>query len=222
MLAIGALRRANAMRGRRQFDCEVRMRTGVRARGPPASRRWARSGPAIRHRGGNHDQDDRHLDLSAGDRDGAEATKDRNRVVMDFATMYGVDEAFVGANPIRDLVGDELPWEIVGGVHGRLTNRGHLRIRVPGLVFTHDPEVPPEKQGTNDEDQFRAVVSCLVEQRGQVVTQNLTTAGFPATPSGNSDIDAQLALPDECVAPIIFIVAGSEDKWFAVTGFSSG
>jgi hypothetical protein len=152
---------------------------------------------------------------------GAEAKKDRNRVVMDFATMYGVDEAFVGANPIRDLVGDELPWEIVGGVHGRLTNRGHLRIRVRGLVFTHDPEVPPEKQGTNDEDQFRAVVSCLVEQGGQVVTQNVTTTGFPATPSGNSDIDAQLELPGECVAPIIFIIAGSEEKWFAVTGFSS-
>jgi hypothetical protein len=118
-------------------------------------------------------------------------------------------------------VGDELPWEIVGGVHGRLTNRGHLRIRVRGLVFTHDPEVPPEKQGTNDEDQFRAVVSCLVEQGGQIVTQNVTTQGFAATPSGDSDIDAQIQLPEECVAPIIFIIAGSEEKWFAVTGFSS-
>ena len=152
---------------------------------------------------------------------GAEAKKDRNRVVMDFATMYGVDEAFVGANPIRDLVGDELPWEIVGGVHGRLTNRGHLRIHVRGLVFTHDPEVLPEKQGTNDEDQFRPVVSCLVEQGGQVVTQNVTTRGFAATPSGDSDIDAQIQLPEECVAPIVFIIASSEEKWFAVTGFSS-
>ena len=37
----------------------------------------------------------------------------------------------------------------------------------------------------------------------------------------NSDIDAQIDLPEECVAPIIFIIAGSEEKWFAVTGFSS-
>ena len=81
--------------------------------------------------------------------------------------------------------------------------------------------MPPEKQETNDEDQFRAVLSCLVEQGGQVVTQNVTTDGFPATPSGNSDIDAQIELPEECVAPIIFIIAGSEEKWFAVTGFSS-
>src|SRR5262249_48709846 len=37
----------------------------------------------------------------------------------------------------------------------------------------------------------------------------------------DSDIDAQIELPEECVAPIIFIIAGSEEKWFAVTGFSS-
>jgi hypothetical protein len=154
---------------------------------------------------------------------GAHAKKDRNRVVLDFATMYGVDEAFVGEeNPIRGIVGDELPWTIAGGVHGRLTNRGHLRIRVRGLVFTDDTEVPPEKRGTNDETEFRAVVSCLAEdQTGHVVTTNMTTAGFPATPSGNSDIDVDLQLPAECVAPIVFVIAGSEDKWFAVTGFSS-
>jgi len=48
-----------------------------------------------------------------------------------------------------------------------------------------------------------------------------TRQGFAATPSGNSDIDAQIDLPEECVAPIIFIIAGSEEKWFAVTGSSS-
>jgi len=80
---------------------------------------------------------------------------------------------------------------------------------VRGLVFTHDMEVPPEKQGTNDEDQFRAVVSCLVEQSGQIVTMNITTDGFPATPSGDSDVDTQLELPEECVAPIVFIIAAA-------------
>jgi hypothetical protein len=113
---------------------------------------------------------------------GAHAKKDRNRVVLDWATMYGVDEAFVGEeNPVRGIMGDELPWTIAGGVHG-----------------------------------------CLAEdQTGHVVTTNVTTAGFPATPSGNSDIDTDLQLPAECVAPIVFIIAGSEEKWFAVTGFSS-
>ncbi len=153
----------------------------------------------------------------------AAARKEKNRVVMDFATMYAVDEAFVGeTNPIRGIVGDELPWEIDGGVHGRLTSHGHLRVRVRGLVFTHDAEVPPELQGTNDETSFRAVVSCLNEDAaGHVITTNVTTVGFPATPSGNADIDTDVTLPSECVAPIVFVVAGSEDKWFAVTGVSS-
>jgi hypothetical protein len=62
------------------------------------------------------------------------------------------------------------------------------------------------------------VVSCLAEDQTAHV---VTTAGIPATTSGNADIDAQLQLPAECVAPIVFVIAGSEEKWFAVTGFSS-
>jgi hypothetical protein len=30
-----------------------------------------------------------------------------------------------------------------------------------------------------------------------------------------------VTLPNPCVAPVVFILAGSEDKWFAVTGFES-
>jgi hypothetical protein len=35
---------------------------------------------------------------------------------------------------------------------------------------------------------------------------------------GDSTIDTMVTLPNPCVAPIVFVVAGSEDKWFAVTG----
>jgi len=138
--------------------------------------------------------------------------------------MYGVDGPFVGdANPIRGVVGDELPWE-VASARGRLDTDGHLRIHVRGLVFTHDPEVPPDKQGINDEEDFRALVSCLSEDESQsaITTVNVTTEGFPATPTGDSDIDAMVALPSPCVAPIVFVLSGSEDKWFAVVGFESG
>ncbi len=146
----------------------------------------------------------------------------RPRDIVAFETMYGVDEAFVGeANPIRGVVGDELPWTIAHGIRGRLTTNGHLKIRVRGLVFTNDDVVPPEKRGINDETEFRALVSCLSEENGQVVTKNVPTAGFPATESGDSDIDATIELPKPCVAPVVFILAGSEDKWFAVTGFEA-
>jgi hypothetical protein len=30
-----------------------------------------------------------------------------------------------------------------------------------------------------------------------------------------------VTLPNPCVAPVIFVLAGSEDKWFSVTGFES-
>jgi hypothetical protein len=89
---------------------------------------------------------------------------------------------------------------------------------VRGIVFTHDDEVPREIRGINDEESFRALVSCLLSEGGGIKTVNVVTAPFPATRTGNSDIDAHLHLPRDCVAPIIFILSGSEDKWFAVTG----
>jgi len=138
--------------------------------------------------------------------------------IVSFESMYGVDEAFVKHNQIRGVRGDELPWD-VGSAVGSLTVGGHLTISVRGIVFSNDPEVPANLRGTNDETQFRALVSCLEsDHKGNVVTVNITTQGFPATPTGDSDIDAMVSLPSDCVAPIIFILSGSEDKWFAVMG----
>ncbi len=154
----------------------------------------------------------------------AEVTPNSN--IVSFETMYGVDEAFINSKEIRNVRGDELPWE-VGSATGSLTVGGHLQITVRGLVFSDDPEVPPELRGKNDETEFRGLVSCLVSERpgknhdkgkAKVETVNILTAGFPATPSGDSDIDTTVDLPDDCVAPIIFVMSGSENKWFAVTG----
>jgi len=145
------------------------------------------------------------------------------RSVLTFQTMYGVDGAFVGdANPVRGLNGDELPWEIGNSTNGRLDSNGRLKIQVHGLVFADDPSVPPELRGRNDERFFRAVVSCLtVDSNGSVVTRNVSTDGFAATETGNCDIDAMIDLPSPCVAPVVFVIAGSENKWFAVTGVES-
>jgi hypothetical protein len=139
--------------------------------------------------------------------------------IVSFETMYGVDEGFVKNKAIRDVLGDELPWA-VGSAVGSLTVGGHLTATVRGIVFTNDEEVPPELRGINDEPTFRALVSCLLsEKKGKKIsTVNVTTAPFPATPTGDADIDAQVQLPADCAAPIIFIISGSEDHWFAVTG----
>ena len=144
------------------------------------------------------------------------------RKILTFSTMYGVDGPFVGEdNPIRDVIGDELPWTVDGFAIGDLDTRGHLRILVRGLVFADDPSVPPGLVGTNDEPYFRGLVSCLTETDTGVETQNVITDGFPANVHGDSFIHATLELPNPCVAPIVMILAGSEDKWFAVTGFES-
>src|SRR5881409_2805431 len=77
--------------------------------------------------------------------------------LLAFDHMYGVDGPFVGeANPIRDVVGVELPWTITGFIKGQLDTKGRLKILVRGLVFADDPEVPPELRLKNDEAEFRA------------------------------------------------------------------
>jgi hypothetical protein len=76
--------------------------------------------------------------------------------------------------------------------------------------------VPPELRGINDEESFRAVVSCLTEEGETVVERNVFTAPFPATPGGDSKIRTTVELPQPCVAPTVLVLAGSEDKWFAV------
>ena len=141
--------------------------------------------------------------------------------ILGFSTMYGVDGPFVNNNQIRGVLGDELPW-VVGRVSGSLSRDGRLKIHVKGLVFADDPSVPVNLRGINDEDTFRALVSCLTESGSQIATVNVTTGGFPATKSGDSKIDTKIQLPKSCVAPIVFILSGSEDKWFSVTGAESG
>lgn len=115
-----------------------------------------------------------------------------------------------------------MPWEIAGAAWGSVKTDGRVTVHVRGLVFADDDEVPPELRGKNDEAEFRALVSCLSEdEAGNVTTANVTTAGFPANEAGNSDIETEIELPNPCVAPIVLVLAGSEEKWFAADGFES-
>jgi len=139
----------------------------------------------------------------------------RPHVIVAFETMYGVDGPFIDpANAIRGIVGDEDPWKL-DAARGFLTTDGHLVIKVRGLIFGDGRP--------NDSATFRGAVSCLTEDENASTTPavKVLTDGFPATPDGDSTIDAHVTLPNPCVAPIIFVLAGDEDKWFSVTGFES-
>ena len=155
------------------------------------------------------------------DHDDKDHERHHATTLLAFNKMFGVDGAFVGdANPVDDIPGDELPWEIESA-RGRLDVDGELRLVVRGVVFKDDPSVPEELRGINDEDEFRAAVSCLTDEDGQVVRRKLVSEGFPTDESGDADIHTKLAIPDPCIAPAVFVLAGSEDKWFTVTGFET-
>lgn len=135
--------------------------------------------------------------------------------ILQFDTMVGVPQGLTGSqSPIRGVNGGGLPWEI-GSARGELKASGKLDIKVQGLVFSAGPNI-----GRNTVTSFRAIVSCLAGD-GSVV--NLTTDPFPATVGpaslggGNARIEAQLALPSPCIAPIVFVTSPG-GAWFAVTG----
>jgi hypothetical protein len=142
------------------------------------------------------------------------------QTIIGFHAMYGVDGPFLGeANAIRNIPGDDLPWEVAHFVIGSLTTTGRLHILVRGLVFKDEEGVPEELRGINDEPVLRGVVSCLTEAETTTPIANVVTDGFRATRSGNANIDASVELPNPCVAPVIFVTGEDPNKWFAVTGF---
>lgn len=144
--------------------------------------------------------------------------------ILAFDTMYAVDGPFTSpGNKINGVRGDDLPWELESAT-GTLWTDGHLEVHVRGLVFADDDEVPPDLQGTNDERTFRVLLSCITEEEGEHKTEQVEVFSreFPASEDGNADFDGDIELPETCVAPVLFIMSGSEDRWFAVTGFERG
>jgi hypothetical protein len=144
------------------------------------------------------------------------------KTLLAFQSLYGVDGPFVGdANPVRGVPGDGLPWEIPRVANGVLTTDGGLFLAVRGLVIADDEGVPADLRGVNPDATFRGLVSCLTEDGDSVVERNVATREFKADRKGNSLIAAKLELPNPCVAPIVMILAGKREQWFAMTGFES-
>src|SRR5258706_5681567 len=140
--------------------------------------------------------------------------------IFRFDTMAPVTGPYVGAaSPIRGVPGGGLPWMIKSG-RASLNRDGDLRVRVRGLVLADQPPVPPALRGVNPIADFQAIVSCQSIGAGDIATiTNISTAGFPASRTGNSDIEATVKLPQPCIAPIVFVTStGAGASWFAATG----
>ena len=141
-------------------------------------------------------------------RDGGSPGKD----VLEFDVMTPVVTPFTGTtHPIRGVNGGGVPWQIDRG-RGDLRSDGRLNIKVEGLVLV--------SSGQNPVPMFRGVVNCLTTESPDVGV-NLATAPVPASMDGDATIKATVDLPDPCVAPIVFVTAGTGSppgSWFATTG----
>ncbi len=144
------------------------------------------------------------------------------KTVFEFGMLVGVSGAFVGPTmPLRGVAGGGFPWVIAEG-KARLMANGEFEVEVEGLVI--DPANATAQArgiaGTNPLPFFFATVSCL-DNTGTVT--NVNTAGFPASSTGNAQIEQTISLPASCIAPIV-LVRGSATvaptgPWFAASGF---
>jgi hypothetical protein len=138
--------------------------------------------------------------------------------VLDFRTMVGVTGPFVGmTNPIQGVPGAGAPWTNPQA-QGKLKADGELEIKVRGLVLV--------STGTNPVPTFRGIVSCRsIDTSTTPATPStviVTTGAFPATTTGDSEIEENIVLPNPCIAPIVFVGPGAGAvRWFAVTGVAS-
>jgi hypothetical protein len=138
--------------------------------------------------------------------------------ILEFDTMVGIPQALTGAQsqaPLRGINGGGLPW-ILTSAKGELTAGGRLEIEVVGLVLAAG-----DNAGSNPIASFQGLVSC-VKSDGSF--ERILTGPFPATTGpatsggGNAKIEADLTLPQPCIAPIIFVTNTAGNAWFAATG----
>lgn len=142
------------------------------------------------------------------------ATDDK---MLEFDTMVGVVRPFTGpTNPIRGVPGGGIPWALTEA-KGEVRMDGRIEVSVRGLVLAEGA-----RAGINPVAQFKAIVSCLttaLDAAGNpvVATENRSTGLFPATMTGDADIQDVVQLPSPCVAPIVFVTSPG-GAWFSATG----
>lgn len=130
--------------------------------------------------------------------------------------MAAVQRPYVGAtNPVDGVPGGNAQWAISEG-WGELKTDGKIEIHVRGLIL---PE--PPFNGVNVVPQFRGLVVCRsADAAGNAIVVQTFTGPFPASTSGDSDIEDFISLPTPCFAPTVFVMHPTAVRWFATTGYN--
>ena len=102
------------------------------------------------------------------------------------------------------------PWVLNEG-HATLTTSGRLEATVVGLLF--GPGAPPPLPGTTGP--LTQVFASVVCANGPVIS----TGAVTFSPDGDAHIHQQVALPAQCVGPIVLIRASlGSGPWIAASG----
>lgn len=138
------------------------------------------------------------------------------RRVVSFKSMIAVQNPFLGTGCARNaMVGDRLPWT-VREARGSIDSAGRVHARIRGLVLADSPDVPEELRGTNDQPRFRIVLTCQTkDEDGRPVSAQVSSAGFPATETGDCRIDAVIPIPRPCARPVLYITGVDDTVWLA-------
>ncbi|OGO51762.1 MAG: hypothetical protein A2Z32_10255 [Chloroflexi bacterium RBG_16_69_14] len=127
---------------------------------------------------------------------------DHGRKIID-TRLVGIP---VAGQVLLGVNGGGRPWTIEKG-KARLFEDGFLELEVRGLVLGPGGA----NEGINPIAVGRAIVVCNGVDK-------IMSATVPfSVPGGDAEVEAQLALPSPCLAPVIFF-GSAGGSWFAVSG----
>jgi hypothetical protein len=142
----------------------------------------------------------------------------RTTKIVEAQTMVGVPTGLTGAaGAIGSVNGAGLPW-VIGTSKAELAVGGRFELTFSDLLFADEAAVPVGLRGTNNQATMRAGVSCLTTTGARTA---VLTPAFPVTTgpgAGDGSVEATLALPSPCVAPVILITNAAGSAWFAASG----
>ena len=151
-----------------------------------------------------------------GSSDGGSSDAGPQGTILDFHTMTPVSGPFIGsASPIRGVNGATQPYTIAHG-DGTVRADGQVEVNVTRLVLAEGSAMPVSQQGTNPNSTFTVIVSCASPTASSQAS-NVSAPPAPANLAGTAQIQAKVALPNPCLAPLLFIT-GPDGAWIAVTG----